>query len=147
MDQTNQPQISRAGRLMTARIIWGAMLMGQIMFLAIIVLVLWPNARPEQRMGDDVLRTMFYVGVGMLVSGVFVGYLLRSKIAVPGPDGLIDGGRYFTGNILLWAIMEGVSMFGLVMMLLDQKPWPFLGIVIVAMAVQAINFPTGNAMK
>jgi F0F1-type ATP synthase membrane subunit c/vacuolar-type H+-ATPase subunit K len=147
MDPANQPQVSRAGRLMTARIIWGAMLMGQIMFLAIIVLVIWANARPEQRLDDDLRRILLYAGVGMLVSGVLVGYLLRSKIAAPGSDGLIDGGRYFTGNILLWAMMEGASLFGLVMMMLDQKAWPFLGIVIVAMAVQAINFPTGNGMK
>ena len=146
MDPANQPQVSRAGRLMTARIIWGAMLMGQIMFLAIIVLVIWANARPEQRLdepeADSPLRGHGDAGVG-------------------GPGGLLAAKQnrgagvrwthrrwgYFTGNILLWAMMEGASLFGLVMMMLDQKAWPFLGIVIVAMAVQAINFPTGNGMK
>jgi len=147
MDPMNQPEVARKGRLASARIIWGALLMGEIMFLAVIMLVLWPNARPEQRLSDDILRYYLYAGLGMLVGVIAMGYILRSIIAKAGPDGLIDGGRYVTGNIILWALSEGAAMFGLVGMMLDQKPWPFLAIVIVAMANQAINFPTGGGMK
>ena len=147
MDSMNQPQFSRQARLVTARIIWGAMLMGQIMFLAVIMLVIWPNARPEHRMADNSLRIFLYVGMAMLVGAIAMGYFIRSIIAKRGPDGLIEGGRYVTGNIILWALSEGAAMFGLVGMMLDQKPWPFLGIVIVAMANQAITFPTGSSMK
>ena len=147
MDPTNQPQLSREGRLLTARIIWGAMLMGELIFMAVIMLVIWPDSSPEQRMSDEMRGIFVSVGLAMLLSAVAMGYIVRSRIAVPGPDGLIEGGRYFTGNLILWAACEGAAMFGLVAMLLDQKLWPFLGIVIVAMAVQAINFPTGSGMK
>jgi F0F1-type ATP synthase membrane subunit c/vacuolar-type H+-ATPase subunit K len=143
----NQPANSREGRLFTARIIWGAMLLGELMFMAVIMLVIWPSASPEHRMSDQTRRIFLYVGAAMLVGSIGMGYFLRSTIAKPGPDGLIEGGRYFTGNLLLWAFAEGAAMFGLVGMLLDQKPWPFLAIVIVAMAVGAINFPTGSGMK
>jgi hypothetical protein len=47
---------------------------------------------------------------------------------------------------VLWAMLEGASMMGLVCMMLDQKPWPFLGIFITAMALHLIAFPTGSDM-
>ena len=127
------------------RIIWGALLMGQILFLAVIFYVIWPDANPATRLSDQSRKILLYAAAAMLVMAIPIGYFIRSiAYRNRGPDGRIAWPAYFTGNIILWGLSEGVSLAALVFMLLDQKPWPFLGIAIVAMANQAITFPTGN---
>jgi hypothetical protein len=147
---TPDPTNADRSRLTTLRIIWAALLMGQLMFLGVIMLVLWkrdPAApRPDQRMLD----ILFYVSVALLLTAVPVGWFLRGHIfrAARERDGRsgVPGPAYVTGNIVFWAMCEGVSFLGLVGAMLNNGPWPHLVVPIIAMAVQAITFPTGAAM-
>ena len=42
---------------------------------------------------------------------------------------------------------EGTSFFGLVGAMLNGGPWPHLIVSIIAMAAQALTFPTGAPMR
>ena len=133
------------GRLMTMRIIWAALLMGQVIFISVIFYVIWPSANPTNRLSGQARTMLVYAATAMLLTAIPIGYFLRAiAYRNRGIDGKIAWPSYFTGNILLYALSEGVSLAALVFMMLDQQPWPFLAISIVAMANQAINFPTGN---
>jgi hypothetical protein len=149
---TNEPNPDRGlptdprGVLMTLRIIWGALLMGQIIFFGVIVFVLWPQHR--RTMDEQTLRLLFYVECAMLLTMIPVGFALRSITFRNGRDerGNVRPGAYSTGNILLWAMCEGVSFFGLVGAMLNNAPWPHLIVTIIAVVVQLITFPTGGEM-
>lgn len=145
------PSTSPGVRLMNLRIIWGALLMGQLTFLAVIVLVVWNRQSPAAAPDPRVLDLLFYVSVGMLLTMVTTGFLIRSFVyrkgrAFTGTDA-VSGGAYASGNIVLWALCEGASFFGLVGAMLNCRPWPHLAVPIVAMAVQALTFPTGGPMR
>ena len=142
----SEPNGSNQGRVAALRIIWFGLLMGQLVFLGVIFFAIWPHQNPRQRPSDDTMRILLYVAGAMLISAIPLGYFLRHMLyGARNSDGSIDPGRYASGNIILWAMSEGVSFLALVGMMMDQKPWPFLAISIVAMANQVINFPTGSS--
>src|SRR4051812_37517274 len=104
MPETNDTEQQK--RLMVLRIIWFALLMGQLMFLGVIAFVVWkqPQAAGAPARNERFLQTLFYIGVGMLVTMLPVGWLLRANLfrlgrqrtgtsSVPAP-------AYATGNII-----------------------------------------------
>src|SRR4051812_14846678 len=99
------------GRIVTMRIIWGALLMGQLTFAAVIVLVIWPQQQNIRR-DPHFLQLMFYMALGMLIIEVPTGFIVRKVVYGRRlDDGTIEPQRYATGNIILWAMMEGASFF------------------------------------
>ena len=144
MEDGRSPAITPERALLTARIIWGALLMGQLIFL-VVVLSIGPRF-PEPNANAS--RILFYVAAAMLVTLVPVAYVLRGVIYSRGrKDGVVAPQAYLTGNILFLALCEAVGMAGLAFGLLNRGSGPNMVIAVAAMAVQAINFPTGRAMR
>src|SRR5438132_10795132 len=141
-----QMQLTAAGRLMTLRIIWAALLLGQLVFLGVIVFTIWPN---EQHTIDlELLRTEFYISIAMLVTGIVVGLVVRRLVFGRRlPDGTVDPVKYSTGNIIFWAMCEGPSFFGLVIMMQAGEGLPYAMVPAVAMAMQVLSFPTGRPLR
>jgi hypothetical protein len=133
--------------LRTLRIIWAALLLGQVVFL---VIVMWLIRQPAERstITPELRRTLFILAAAWLVLAVPIGYLIRWKTYEKGraPDGSVSPGGYATGNIILLALCEGVSLFAIVGILLSRQVTPFMYITLLAIAVQAVNFPTGGPL-
>ena len=143
----NAPNSPR-GSLVTLRIIWAALLLGQLIFLAIVVwLIRQPGERPP--VSPDLRRTLFILCAAWLVMAVPVGYFIRWKMYEKArrPDGAVAAGGYVTGNIILLALCEGVSLFAIVGILLTRELTPFIYITVIAVAVQAVNVPTGGPLN
>jgi hypothetical protein len=51
------------------------------------------------------------------------------------------------GNIIFWALCEGVGFMELVGALLNRGRGPHLIVAGIAIAMIVVNFPTGNAMR
>jgi O-antigen ligase len=62
-------------------------------------------------------------------------------------DGNITIGAYAAGNIIFWAMCEGVAFFGLVITMLAGKAGLAFAIAVAAMIVQILNFPTGGPLQ
>jgi hypothetical protein len=139
-----KPAVSPEQSLRTLRMIWAALLMGQVIFL---VIVMWLIRQPAERpaIEPDVRRTLLVAAGAWLVMALPMGYFIRLKTYEKGrgPDGAVSPGSYVTGNIILLALCEGVSLFAIVGILLSRQVAPFIYITLVAIAVQAMNFPTG----
>lgn len=133
------------GRLMTLRIIWAALLMGELMFLGIVLTV----GRGNPDLNPDSHRIFLYVAVVMLATLVPLAFVVRSLIYRKGrrEDGTVDAGAYATGNIIFWAMCEGVAFMGLTSAFLNQGGGPTLWVAALAMAVQAASFPTGGPLR
>jgi hypothetical protein len=127
--------------LMVVRIIWAAMLIGQIVFLGVILAIRQNSAEKPQT--PPILG---YISVVMALAAVPTAFILR-KAAYGRPDqqGLIPVGKYSTGNILFLAMLEGTALLGLVAFFLGNT----IGIVASAglMAVQLANFPCGGLIR
>jgi hypothetical protein len=143
----NAPNSPRQS-LMTLWIIWAALLLGQLVFLGVVAwLIRQPGGRAP--VTPDVRRLLFILCAAWLVMAVPVGYFIRWKMYEKArrPDGAVAAGGYASGNIILLALCEGASLFAIVGILLTRELTPFIYITVLAVAVQAINFPTGSPLR
>jgi hypothetical protein len=129
--------------LMILRIIWAALLMGQLAFLVALVVVILPgqhSAHPQP--------ILFWIDLAMLLTIVPVTFLIRMMIFRRAEtESGIPASAYTTGNIIFWAGCEGVSFAGLVFAVLNGSLWPTIVIVVIAVALQLMTFPTGGQMS
>jgi hypothetical protein len=139
MDQgTPQPP------LFITRIIWLGLLGGMLTYSGVILLLSADFGEPVPEMA----QTFPLIGAGMLVVGVPVGYFIRMQIYKKNwkEDAIAPGG-YFTGNLVLWAIIEGATIASLTGCLVSQALWPCFIPAIVGMGLMVINFPTGRPLQ
>jgi len=146
MHDTRQTRPDVAGTVLTLRILWAALLMGQVVFFTAVLMVLMRGSGAPA-VGAKVIEMMLMICTVMLIAALVGGYHLRMQIykAYWQADAVTPRG-YFVGNLLLLAMLEGVSMFGLVIVLLGGALLPAIGPSVVAVASQLVNFPTGRAM-
>lgn len=124
--------------LVGQRIIWMAMIMGQLSFLFVIVFAVWPSGFN----GDPKLaQLVFPVAVGYSAIAICVGWLLRRLIFKRSPDGTVQLRRFVTGNIILWSCCESAGLFGLVTMMLSKKLWPPVIIPAIALSAHILTLP------
>jgi hypothetical protein len=130
--------------LLTMRIIWGALLMGEIGFLVVVMTVLLPARREP----PNVQRLFVLVSAVFLATAVPVAFFVRAAIFNRArTDGGIAPGAYATGNIIFWAACEGVAFFGLVAVVLNGSLSPTVYFAAVAMALQISAFPSSAKLK
>jgi hypothetical protein len=131
--------------LLTARIIWGSLLLGDAAFLAVILLVIWPQqATSAPRPFADNPLLLFYMACAMLCISAVAGFFVRSMIFQRGRDdrGQIRAPAYVTGMIIFLAMLEGAAFFGLVNLMLSRTLWPHVLVPGIAMAIQLLSFPS-----
>jgi hypothetical protein len=132
--------------LRTARILWAAMLLGEIAFAVIVVCLRSGMLGDVPVARTDLLPIMTGVATLTLVTGVPIAYFIRGQIYKRHwRDHAILPQGYFMGNLLLWAVCEGVAFFGLVGVLVTGA-WHPLVVAVFAAAVQIVNYPHGRPM-
>lgn len=130
--------------LFTTRIVWFALLMGQLLFAGVVLFSNSTHTTPP----SGGMEVMTYIVVGMFFLFVPTGYFLRMQIYKRHWQGdVVTHQGYYVGNLILWALCDGVALFGLVVTLV-QREWGLAAVVsAAAMVVQLINFPTGAPMR
>ena len=136
------------GTLITTRIIWGALLAGQIGFLFVILVIWSQEDAAAVEHSEDVAQIVGYVAIAMLVVLTPIGYFIRSQVYKANWQGdVVKPLGYARGNIILLAMLEGTAFFGLIGTLIERSfsSLPFV-VAVIAMAIQVINFPNGRPM-
>src|SRR6202012_4431530 len=103
-----------AGFVVTARIIWGALLMGQ--FLAASVLL--TQVHPTQPLDRQATLIILLVAGTLLVVGTVLSIIVPWLLIKPGADEPIRGRQCMSAMIIPMAMLEGASMVGLLAMAL-----------------------------
>ncbi|MFI5381738.1 MAG: hypothetical protein ACHRHE_20770 [Tepidisphaerales bacterium] len=135
----NDPLAKKA--LLTLRIIWAALLMGQLMFLGIIL-----SGVLQQQFGQPrpVLTWTCFIMAAVIIP---VTYVIRTFMfqKAETPQGL-PAGTYASGSIIFWAGCEGMSFFGLVVAMVNASLWPTIMVVVIAMGLQVLTFPVAGRL-
>jgi F0F1-type ATP synthase membrane subunit c/vacuolar-type H+-ATPase subunit K len=143
---TPDVEAQRIQVLRNARIMWAALLFGEIAFGAIVAALISGAFGDAPAADPDLAPIMTGVGLLTLVTVVPIAYFIRGQIYKRfWRDHAVAPQGYFTGNLLLWAMCEGVALFGLVVVLVTGS-WSPLLVAVVAMAVQIVNHPHGRPM-
>jgi hypothetical protein len=123
--------------LRNARIICIALLAGQALFLGLVAfLVTAGDLAPGPA---EVGRTLFYASAGAFVVLVPLAFALRARLLGGDPPPL--PARRVQAHILFFGLCEVVSLLSLVAALVARALIPAALIALLAMAVQAVNFP------
>lgn len=131
--------------LLVTRIIWFALLSGQVLFLAIIV-VLWNVGSIKADL--QLASVLGMCAVGVLFSAVTVGLFVRNQIYKRYWVGeVVTPAGYVQGNIVFLAMCEGASFLGLIAVLFRGTFGLELIVPLLALVVQVVNFPNGKAMQ
>ena len=135
------------GSLIPIRIIWAALILGQVAFAAVIAFA--PLEIRSQ--SAEFQRTLQIVAIAMLVVLVPLGMLIRLLIFRSGRDsttGAVSLGAYMTGTLLFLAMCEGVGFMGLTgLMMSAGKSKPHLIVAATVLLIQLASFPTGRPLR
>lgn len=137
---------SPTSAVLTLRVLWGALLLGQVSLVVVIL------AMGEQRFQTDKMKDfvqgLFWLSWAFLAIVVPAGYFLRNQIYKRyWREQAIEPGAYVIGNLLLLTMLEGMALFGWILALLGGRFLPTALPSFVAMGVQVINFPTGAPLR
>lgn len=127
-----------------ARVIWGALVAGQVAF-AVMVLVGLPETA---ELGDPSLYPeLLYVSVAMLVVLTAAGYFGRMQVYKANWQGhAVTPRGYLMGNLLLFILLETVSIAALVAVVVTQKVMPTVVVAALSLLIQLVNFPVPGPM-
>jgi hypothetical protein len=138
------PQMLNYGRelpapvVLTTRIIWAAIIMGQLCFAGVIVFLqhqgsLHPATLPLNIMIPiDAMMLAFAIAMGWLAPR----FLINRKTNDPVPRRV-----YIIANIIPLACHEAATFFGLIMVMLSTHWWPAGVIPAVSIVLQLLRFP------
>lgn len=131
--------------LTTTRILWLALLMGQVIFLSVVAVLITQQSVPAN---PDVGWLLFLISCGLLPVNLGIGYFARMQVYKRGwQEDRITPQAYLQGNVVMLALCEAVSFLALIAALLQGSLLPAILVSAVAMAVQVVNFPTGKPMQ
>ncbi len=145
MDQNSLSNMTPEKALISSRIMWAALVGGQVIFLIVIIAM---QGRLSGTPDPQMVATLHYISIGMVIAAVPVGMFIRSQMYKKFWVGnKVTPQGYLQGNLLLWAMCEGTSLFGLVVTMLADGFWPWVVPSALAMAVQVMNWPDGAPMR
>jgi hypothetical protein len=138
--------------LTTARMLWAALLAGQFAFF-FVILFLIASAGPAQTPTDvpparSLENLLLMVSTGLTAGVIPLAFFIRGQIYKRGWRGdRVMPRAYCAGMLVLLAMLEGASLFGLVVVLLAQTLWPYILPTAVCVSLQVANFPSGRPMQ
>ncbi len=133
------------GSLFTVRLIWLAMIVGQVLFAAMCIYLKLSGRFALST--NEAVKVLLPISIAYLVGALPVACFIRSQIYkrhwqrhAVAPEG------YASGNIIFLAICESAALLSLISMMLADAIFPAIVPALVAFAVQLVNYPTGRAM-
>ena len=128
--------------LMTHRVIWAALLMGQLGFAALVLFQTSHPAQPAPRIDPQLLTILPIVQLALALTVIPATFFLRMKTFRKFTvNGQLSPGGFGSGNITFWAGCETVAFFGLVSILITRILWPFIALSALAFLFQLLTVP------
>jgi hypothetical protein len=127
-----------AGAVMTNRIIWFGLVMGQIAAGAVFAFLIQQGSARAERIP---MHLMLVIDAALLIFAIAVSLIVPRVIINPKADEKTLLQQYGISNIVPMACLEGASLFGLVIVLLSTHWWPAGAVPAIAIIVQLFLFP------
>lgn len=142
-DSTQGPTPEQS--LAILRVLWGILLAGQLLLVGIAAMVM--HNSKAQAMDQDLTFKLFGINAGLLVVNIMLGTFIRSQVYKRSWRGdVVSPLGYFTGNVIVLALLEMVVFFAILISILSKSFWPSMLPAVLAMMVYGVNFPHGGPM-
>ncbi len=126
------------------QLIWLALLVGQFIFLIVVVFL---HSQQNQPADPGLIQTLTLASFCALVA-IPLGYFIRNQVYKRGwVEHAVAPASYVQGNLVLLACCEAVAFFSLIVTLLAGSfGWPTAP-ALLALTVHVLNFPTGRPLE
>lgn len=142
--QQNFEDMTPAKALLNTRIIWGALLMGQLAFMAFVIFYCLQNSDAKL----EEARLIYAIGTGVCLVIVIMSSFIRMQIYKQHwVENAVTPKGYVTGNIMSLGMIEGANMLSLVLIFLGGKLDATFALPVALLGVFAMSFPNGKAME
>ncbi|MBL4702229.1 hypothetical protein JYU15_01050 [bacterium AH-315-I18] len=130
--------------LLNLRIIWSAMLIGQLVF----TMVVWFLNQSKQAVPFENIKSMYVIAVGFAMLSVMTGSFVRMQFYKKNwQNDCVTPRGYMTGHIISLACIEMACFFSLVVVMLHQTISTTMVLPVVLLIVFVLNFPNGKPME
>ncbi len=124
-------------KLMTLRIVWGAVTMGMVLMFGVLTLVVAPSMAAE--ISPDFPIHYIFMGLGFTMAmGV---YVIRAKKAALDPQSSDFAALSFRLSIVIFAMSETIGIMGGIANLVGAPMILGIGLLGVALILLAMDFP------
>jgi len=129
--------------LIQTRVIWFAMLVTPIVMTSVALAMRPGHAATAQ----PSMPIMSYVCMAQLATLLPLGLFIRNQVYKANWRGdVVTPHGYMRGNLILMAMLEGTSMFAVVVIMMGEPVAIPLAVAFLAMAIHVVNFPNGKPM-
>ena len=125
------------GALLTQRIVWGALLFSQLVYLVVALVVADPSPEAIEAMANNPMPMILF-GIGLTEIGVAV--FVIPNIIKP-PEKPTNVSQLLTSRIVQWAIVESAIILGLVNAFQGGTNTVMIGLFVVAVLAMLKTFP------
>ena len=126
------------GALLTQRIVWGALLFSQLVYLVVALVIADPSPEAVEEMANNPMPMIFF-GIGLVEIGLAV--FLIPNIIKP-PENPTNVSQLFTTRIVQWAIVESAIILGLLNAFQGGTNTVIIGLFVVAVLAMLKTFPS-----
>ena len=145
MSEPTYTDANRRITLVIMRVIWSALIVGQVGFGAVVLY----QVKVGQAGGQSQLAgQMLAIAVAVLIAAVGIGYFVRNQSYKKYWQGnAVTPPGFFQGNLILLAALEGASFITLVFVMTTGQMFPMILPAVISLAIQFANFPSGIPMQ
>lgn len=134
----------RRSTLMIMRIIWVALVMGQVLFGTVVLFQAMGGVGEQSQLRSQMLA----ISVAVLIGAIGLGYFARNQsYKKHWQEHAVTPAGFFQGNLILLAALEAASFTSLVFVMTSGEVFPMILPAIVSLVVQFANFPAGAPME
>ena len=126
------------GALLVQRVVWGALLFSQLVYLVVALVVADPSPEAVEEMANNPMPMIFF-GIGLVEIGLAV--FLIPNIIKP-PENPTNVSQLLTSRIVQWAIVESAIILGLVNAFQGGSNTVIIGLFVVSVLAMLKTFPT-----
>ena len=125
------------GALLVQRVVWGALLFSQLVYLVVALVIADPSPEAVEEMANNPMPMIFF-GIGLVEIGLAV--FLIPNIIKP-PENPTNVSQLFTTRIVQWAIVESAIILGLLNAFQGGTNTVIIGLFVVAVLAMLKTFP------
>ena len=125
------------GALVTQRIVWGALLFSQLIYLVVAIFVASPSPEAIEAMVNNPIPMILF-GIGLVEIGLAM--FLIPNIVKP-PEKPTHVSQLFTSRVIQWAVVESAMILGLVNSFQGGPDTVIIGLFVVAVLAMLKTFP------
>ncbi|MEM6458503.1 MAG: hypothetical protein AAF710_03835 [Planctomycetota bacterium] len=135
--------------IQTLRVIWGAVLMGLVTVMGVMVFLTLGGEPAEEAVNESGgLPIVSLIAAGLLITTIPAGYFVRNQVYKANWRGdAVTAEGYQKGNIVFYALIEFPAVVAAISVLVEGAVWPHLIPWLVTVGLLLVNFPTGGPTR